>query len=113
MKQLFLGAAITIAAGAIVTTQQSAPAQTGVAQPAAAQTAARPASPAGTAHAQVSGAYVKDDQGRERYQGGKWIEITYSRPLKRGRDVFGSGADYGKALLVGGATVWRAGANVS
>ena len=114
MKQLFLGAAIVIATGAALTTaQQTTPTQAPAAQPPAAQSPARPASPAGTAHAQVGGAYVKDAQGRERYQGGKWIEITYSRPLKRGRDVFGSGADYGKSLLVGGATVWRAGANVS
>ena len=30
------------------------------------------------------------------YEGGKWIEITSGRPIKRGRDVFGSGANYGK-----------------
>jgi hypothetical protein len=89
--------------------QQPAPAQ---ASPA--QTPTRlPASPPGSAQTQVGGKYAKDDRGRESYQGGKWIEITYGRPIKRGRDVFGSGADYGKALLVGGATVWRAGANVS
>jgi DUF2911 family protein len=41
---------------------------------------------------------------------GKWIEITYGRPLKGGRDVWGSGADYAKALLVNGAKIWRAGA---
>lgn len=45
--------------------------------------------------------------------GDKWIDITYGRPLKRGRDVFGSGADYGKITHTDGATVWRAGANVS
>src|SRR5687768_14638354 len=84
-----------------------APAQVPTAQP-----APRPASPSGSAQTQVAGAYVKDAQGRERYEGGKWIEITYSRPIKRGRDVFGSGADYGKTLLAG-APVWRAGANVS
>jgi hypothetical protein len=45
--------------------------------------------------------------------GGKWIDITYGRPILRGRtNIFGSGADYGKALFDGG-TVWRAGANVS
>jgi hypothetical protein len=72
-----------------------------------------PASPPGTAHTQVGGEYTKNAQGRESYQGGKWITITYSRPIKRGRDVFGSGENYGKALLANGATVWRAGANVS
>ena len=44
------------------------------------------------------------------YQGGKWIEISYGRPIKRGRDLWGSGADYGK-LVNAGAPVWRAGAN--
>jgi hypothetical protein len=39
---------------------------------------------------------------------GKWIEVTYGRPIKRGRTgLFGEGADYGKALK-GGAPVWRA-----
>ncbi|HVL65909.1 MAG TPA: DUF2911 domain-containing protein [Vicinamibacterales bacterium] len=76
----------------------------------AAQQQGRPASPLGSAQTQVGGEYVKDAQGRERYQDGKWIEITYSRPIKRGRDLFGSGADYGKTLNAG-APVWRAGAN--
>jgi hypothetical protein len=58
----------------------------------------RPASPAGTAETQI---------------GANWIEISYGRPLKRGRtNLFGSGADYGQKLLAG-APVWRAGANVS
>jgi hypothetical protein len=48
--------------------------------------------------------------GRGSYQGGKWIEVSYGRPLKRGRDLFGTGADYGKAALVG-ADIWRAGAD--
>ena len=57
--------------------------------------------------------------GRETYQNGKWIEITYGRPLQRGRDLFGSGADYGKAANDVGTQgfpappVWRAGANKS
>jgi hypothetical protein len=73
----------------------------------------RPMSPLGTAATQVGGHYVKvagivDPQ----YQGGQWIEVTYSRPIKRSRDVWGTGADYGKNLLAG-APVWRAGANVS
>ena len=89
-----------------------------------AQTATRPMSPPGTAQAQVLGKWVKPARpaftlGRENYEGGKWIEITYGRPLQRGRDLFGSGESYGKAALDVGAPgfppppVWRAGANVS
>jgi len=78
----------------------------------------RPLSPNGTAAAQVMGKYVKPEGrgapalGGASYQGGKWIEITYGRPLKRGRDLWGSGANYGKDALVG-TPIWRAGANVS
>jgi hypothetical protein len=79
----------------------------------------RPLSPTGTAAAQVGGKWVKPASGRgaptlggETYQGGKWIEVTYGRPLKRGRELWGSGSDYGKAALVG-TPIWRAGANVS
>jgi len=72
----------------------------------------RPASPNGTAATQVGGKYVKGTGDEPTYQGGKWIEITYGRPIKRGRDLWGSGADYGKTLNAG-APVWRAGANVS
>ena len=43
---------------------------------------------------------------------GKWMEITSGRPLRRGRDLWGSAADYGE-MLNDGAPVWRAGANVS
>ena len=58
----------------------------------------RPASPEGTASAQVNG---------------QWIDIVHGKPILRGRtNIFGSGADYGKTLFDGG-TVWRAGANVS
>jgi hypothetical protein len=67
--------------------------------PGAAPTPAAPrraASPPGTAATQV---------------GSKWIEITYSRPILRGRtDIFGTGADYGKKVDAS-ALVWRAGAN--
>jgi hypothetical protein len=89
-----------------------------------AQGGARPMSPEGTAQAQVLGRWTKGERpaftlGRENYVGGKWIDITYGRPLQRGRDLFGSGENYGKAVLdVGTPTVpappvWRAGANAS
>ena len=77
----------------------------------------RPLSPSGSAAAQVLGHWVKSDKptyavGNNKYEGGKWIDVTYGRPLKRGRDIFGSGADYGKGTLLG-APIWRAGANVT
>ena len=89
-----------------------------------AQGGARPMSPDGAAQVQVLGKWVKGERptfalGRENYVGGKWIEIIYGRPLQRGRDLFGSGENYGKAALDVGAPgfppppVWRAGANVS
>jgi hypothetical protein len=88
------------------------------------QPPARPLSPPGSTQAQVLGRWVKGDRpsfavGQERYVDGKWLEITYGRPALRGRDVFGSGANYGKALIdlplgdFGPPPVWRAGANVS
>jgi hypothetical protein len=56
----------------------------------------RPASPAGASATQVNG---------------RWIEITYGRPILRGRTtIFGAGAEYGRQLNDGGP-VWRAGAN--
>ena len=78
---------------------------------------ARPLSPSGSASAHVQGKWTNQGKqtyalGGGTYEDGKWIEITYGRPLKRGRDVFGSGADYGKATLIG-APIWRAGANVT
>jgi len=70
----------------------------------------KPASPPGTAATQIGGKYVQVGGG-QRYQDGKWIEVTYGRPIKRGRqNLFGSGADYGKAVS-DGSPVWRAGAN--
>src|SRR5919201_1312863 len=72
----------------------------------------RPASPAGSSATQVGGKY--DTSGGEPvYRNGKWIEITYGRPIKRGRNLFGgSGASYGKTVNPD-APVWRAGANES
>ncbi|HUF22585.1 MAG TPA: DUF2911 domain-containing protein [Vicinamibacterales bacterium] len=71
----------------------------------------RPLSPPGTATAMVGGEWVKNAEGTAAYQGGKWIEIVYSRPMLRQREnIFGAGADYGKAMLAG-APVWRVGAN--
>jgi hypothetical protein len=101
MKRLALGVALSVLSiGAAVSAQD------------------RPMSPSGTAAAQVQGKWVKPagrgapTLGGENYEGGKWIEIVYGRPLKRGRELFGSGAEYGRAALVG-APIWRAGANVS
>lgn len=72
-------------------------------------------SPAGSASAQVEGRWVQGARqaftaGRGNYTDGKWIDISYGRPLKRGRDLWGAGPNYGKSLLVG-ADIWRAGAN--
>ena len=77
----------------------------------------KPMSPRETAATQIGGKWVKPQRqggdftlGGQTYQGGKWIEIRYSSPLKRGRDLWGAGADYGKSSLVG-APIWRAGAD--
>jgi hypothetical protein len=88
------------------------------------QPPARPLSPSGATQAQVLGRWEKGERptfavGQERYVDGRWLEITYGRPSLRGRDIFGSGANYGKALIdlplgsFGPPPVWRAGANVS
>jgi hypothetical protein len=72
--------------------------------------APKPASPAGMAATQVGGKYAQVGTA-QRYQDGKWIEISYGRPIMRQRqNLFGAGADYGKTLN-SGAPVWRAGAN--
>jgi hypothetical protein len=71
-----------------------------------------PASPPGTSAVQVGGKYVTTEKGPV-YQDGQWVTVTYGRPLLRGRtNIFGSGATYGKDILLG-APVWRVGANVS
>jgi hypothetical protein len=67
-------------------------------------------SPDAYAATQVGGHYVGASE--PDYVDGKWIEISYGGPIKRGRDLFGTGATYGK-MLNNGAPVWRAGADVS
>lgn len=69
-------------------------------------------SPVGTAATQVAGKWVEEKPGAEpRYKDGKWITVTYSRPILKGRQtIFGSGAEYGKKVS-SGSLVWRAGAN--
>jgi len=98
MKTTMMAASVSLVAMAIMT---SFPAAQGN----------RPASPAGASATQIGGKYVNTADGSV-YQGGKWIEITYGRPIKRGRDLWGSGANYGKRLN-DDAPVWRAGANES
>ncbi len=68
----------------------------------------RPPSPRGQAATQVGGVY--NDNGR--YENGAWIVVDYGRPILRGRDLFGSGDEYGVAFLRG-AEVWRLGADRS
>ena len=86
------------------------PAPTSAAPPAAPQQD-RPLSPPGTATTMVAGEWVKNDEGNLTYQGGKWIEVAYSRPMLRQREnIFGTGTDYGEAVTAG-APVWRVGAN--
>lgn len=73
----------------------------------------RPASPAGKAATQVGGEWVSQDNGRTSYEGGRWLEISYGRPILRGREeIFGAGDDYGQRVTAG-APLWRAGANVT
>lgn len=94
MNKLLLVCALGVMAAAPVSAQQD-----------------RPLSPPGTATAMVGGEWTKNARGNPVYQGGKWIEVEYSRPMLRQRDnIFGSGPDYGKAVMAG-APVWRAGAN--
>lgn len=74
----------------------------------------KPLSPRGTAATQVGGTWIAQKPGiPPRYPEGKWIEVDYGRPILHGRkNIFGSGADYGKTLDAG-APVWRAGANAT
>ena len=65
----------------------------------------RIASPPGTSAAEILGRHDE----REGYVNGKWMEIRYGRPIRRGRDLFGP-PDFADALG-DGAPLWRAGAN--
>jgi len=110
-REMILALAALAGSAALVLAQNPAAATS----PAASTTPTaprRPASPSGTAATEVGGSWsAPDKDGNQRYSGGKWIEIVYSRPILRGRsNVFGSGADYGKKVNAG-APVWRAGAN--
>lgn len=92
MKRLLLASALVASATSFIFAQQRQP------------------SPTGTAAVEIGGKY--NNATEPEYVGGKWIEITYGRPIKRGRDLWGAGPDYGQ-LVKAGAPVWRAGANVS
>ena len=67
----------------------------------------RPASPTGRSATEVLGRYDV----REGYVSGRWIDIRYGRPIRRGRSPFGP-PDFA-VRLNDGAPVWRAGANLS
>ena len=62
-------------------------------------------SPDGHAATEIRGHY----EGAEEpvYVGGKWIEISYGRPIKRGRDLWESGASYRQAAEQRGARLAR------
>ena len=90
-RTLPLAAALVIAATAVISAQRP--------------DVKLPPSPRGAAEIQVLGKYEKG-----RYVGGQWITVDYGRPIKRGREVFGTGADYGKVANPD-SVVWRAGAN--
>ena len=94
-----------------ITLRRLLPAAAGVCLAAAAAGAdaqeRRLASPAGQSATQVGGRW----DARAGNVGGRWIEVRYGRPVRRGRDIFGPD-DY-REFLNDGADVWRAGANQS
>lgn len=93
MKTIFgLGIVLTVATALAVDAQESR----------------RPLSPAGSTATQIGGSVF---DGRQGFVGGKWIDVTYGRPIRRGRDLFGLD-DFAEFLNDGGP-VWRAGANVT
>ena len=96
MKHLAIASVLVLAASTLVSARQE-----------------RAPSPAGTAQTVVGGAWAKNADGTNAYQNGKWIEVTYSRPILRQRtNIFGSGAEYGVAVRAG-TPLWRAGANTT
>jgi Protein of unknown function (DUF2911) len=112
-RQWIALSAAALAAGSLAVAQTAANPTPATSSATAAPAAARRApSPSGTAATQVGGTWsAPGKDGESSYQGGKWIEVVYSRPVLRGRqDIFGKGADYGKKVNAG-APVWRAGAN--
>lgn len=115
-RRLVLACSGVLAAGiALAQTASPTPvSSTSTSTPAATSAPRKPMSPAGTASTQVGGTWsAPDKDGEQSYSGGKWIEISYSRPVLRGRSsIFGSGAEYGKKVN-GGAPVWRAGADTT
>lgn len=94
LKKVLASAAMMVAAASMISAQDPG------------------SSPEGKAQVELYGKYVAGARGGQTYEGGKWAEITYGRPIMRGRDLFAAGPDYGKTLNAG-APVWRAGANVS
>ena len=67
----------------------------------------RPLSTRGHTATQLGGSY----SGEGRYEGGRWIDIHYGRPILRGRQgIFRDGGEYGQRIYAG-APLWRVGAD--
>ena len=95
-RTTILGIALALAGAAFATAQE------------------RQLSPPGSATALVGAKWEKNKEGNLRAEGGKWLEVNYSRPSLRGRtNIFGAGADYGKTVAGDSKPLWRAGANAS
>ena len=121
MKRVALVAVSVVLAGGLLFAQQTrqqppqpATAQQNPQMQQPGQALRLPLSPPGQAATQVGGKWVTPEGSTvPRYTEGKWIVIEYGRPILRGRkQIFGSGADYGKKVNDDGP-VWRAGANMT
>ena len=67
----------------------------------------RPPSTRGHTATELGGSYNAEGQ----YEGGRWIDIHYGRPILRGRmGIFGEGAEFGQRIYAG-APLWRVGAD--